>query len=241
MNSAPQRLAPRAGFTLIELLAVIAVIAVVIAFAVPATNQILRGSQLSQGGQLIGDQLALARQLALTKNRAIEFRFYKFSDPEMPGEDVNNPSVGKWRGFQTFEILENGAAVPISAFQRMPRMTCFETTKNSTLLDEQIRGVPTDPNVDPTAPEIPVEINGKKVGKNYFYMSIRFLPDGVTNLPPKARRNGAGGADETDGWYVTVINLQDEGKDLQGINFSTIQIDPFTGSQKVFRPTVGGG
>jgi len=239
MNSAPQRSSARTGFTLIELLAVIAVIAVVIAFAVPATNTILRGSQLSQGGQLIGDQLAYARQLALTKNRTTEFRFYKFGDPEMPGENVDEPATGRWRGFQIFEILDNGAAVPVSAFQRMPRMTVFEADKYSTLLDRTIRGLPKDAANDPTAPAIPIEINGKAVGQSYQYMSLRFLPDGVTNLPPKAKKQGGNG-DETDGWYVTVIALSDEGKELENINFATIQIDPFTGSQKSFRPTVGG-
>lgn len=240
MNSAPQRSSARAGFTLIELLAVIAVIAVVIAFAVPATNTILRGSQLSQGGQLIGDQLAYARQLALTKNRVIEFRFIKFGDPETPGEKVDDPTTGRWRGFQIFELLENGAAVPLSAFQRLPRMTVFEADSYSTLLDKEILGEPKEANVDPTTPELPIEINGKKVGRDYLYTAFRFLPDGVTNLPPKAVKQGGGGNPQTDGWYVTVIAMADQGKRLENINYMTIQIDPFTGSQKTFRPTVGG-
>lgn len=240
MNSIPPSRARRFGFTLVELLAVIAVIAVVIAFAVPATNQILRGSQLSQGGQLLGDQLAFARQTALTKNRTVEFRFYRFGDPETPGEKVDEPSLGRWRAFQIFELMENGAAVPVTPFQRMPRMTILDGTKFSTLLNKDYVGTPKEAEDDATAPELPVEINGMKVGRKYQYTAIRFLPDGSTNLPPKATKAGGGsGSEDADTWYVTVVSLADAGKELQGINYSTIQIDPFTGSQKVFRPTVG--
>lgn len=218
-----------------------AVIAIVIAFAVPATNQILRGSQLSQGGQMVGDQLAYARQLALTRNRTVEFRFYRFGDPETPGEKIDEPESGRWRGIQIFEVMENGATVPASgtSFQRLPRMAVFAGEKYSTLLDEEYVGEPKEASDDPTAPEIPVEINGRKVEKNYQYVGFRFLPDGSTNLAAKASKKDSTNPDDVDTWYVTVVSLADQGKELEKINYSTIQIDPFTGSQKVFRPTVG--
>jgi len=240
MNSTPPYRARRSGFTLIELLAVVAVIAVVIAFAIPATNQILRGSQLSQGGQLLGDQIAFARQLALTKNRTMEFRFYRFGDPETPGEKYDDPKLGRWRGFQIFELMDSGAAVPATPFQRLPRMTILDGEKFSTLLNKDYVGEPKIAEDDPTTPDLPVEINGLRVGKKYEYVSFRFLPDGTTNLPLKAKKaNSGGGRDDSDTWYVTVVSLADLGKDLKGINYSTLQIDPITGSQKTFRPTVG--
>lgn len=232
------------GFTLIELLAVMAVIAIVIAFAVPAVNTTLKGSQLTQAGQLLGDQLSYARQLALSRNRTIEFRIYRFGDPETPGEVIDEPKKGRWRGFQIFEVLDNGAAVPASGttFQRLPRLTVMESDQYSTLLSEDYRGTYKEGKNDPTAPELPIEINGRAVGKNYQYTSFRFLPDGTTSLSGRALKKGSSGTGANDGdtWYITVLNLPDLGKDLANINYSTIQIDPYTGSIKSFRPTIGG-
>jgi uncharacterized protein (TIGR02596 family) len=242
MNSTLPASSRRTGFTLIELLAVIAVMAIVIAFAIPATNQILRGSQLSQGTQLVGDQLALARQLALSKNRTIEVRFYRFGDPETPGEKFNDPKSGYWRGLQLFELFENGAAVPVGPFQRLPRMVIMDGTERSTLLDENVVGPYKKGTSDATAPELPVEVNAKRVGKDYEWTAFRFLPDGSTNLPLKATAQGGGssGGGTADSWYFTVINMSDAGKELKNINYAVVQIDPVTGNQKTYRPTVGG-
>jgi len=225
----------RNAFTLIELLAVIAVIAVVVAFAVPATNQILRGSQLTQSYQMVGDQISLGRQLALSRNRTVEVRFYQFSDPETPGEDYTKPADGMWRGMQLFEVMENGAAVPAGPFQRLPRMTAMSAGTFSTLLDEDKIGTAKLASADPMLPELPVEINGRRVGRNYKYHNFRFLPDGSTNLPSKARSRSGANTD-ADSWYVTVLNTTDLSKPLASINFATIMIDPFTGSQKTYRP-----
>jgi uncharacterized protein (TIGR02596 family) len=229
----------RRGFTLIELLAVIAVIAVVIAFAVPAANQILRGSQLTQGAQLLGDRLSYARQLAISRNRSIEVRFYRFGDPEQPGEDFEDPETGKWRAVQVFEVLENGAALPVGPVVRMPRMVVMDGDEFSTLLRETIRGEYLKGEKDDTAPEIPIEL-GKdiKVGKNYEYVTFRFLPDGSTDLPTKATTGSGSSSSSSSGdtWYVTLIGLQDEGKAIEEINYFTIQVDPISGTQKIFRP-----
>ena len=76
------------AFSLVELLVVIAVIAIVAGYAVPAVTTMLKGSQLTQGSQMVVDQIALARQTALSRNRSVEVRFYKYADPETPGEEL---------------------------------------------------------------------------------------------------------------------------------------------------------
>jgi uncharacterized protein (TIGR02596 family) len=230
------------GFTLIELLAVIAVIAVVIAFAVPAANQILRGSQLTQGAQVLGDRLSFARQLAISRNRSIEVRFYRFGDPEQPGEDPEDPETGKWRAIQVFEVLENGAALPVGPVVRLPRMVIMDGDEFSTLLRESIRGEYLLGKDDDTAPELPIELGkDKKVGKNYEFVAFRFLPDGSTDLPVRATTGSGSPTTPTTGdtWYVTLVGLADEGKEIKEINYFTIQVDPISGTQKSYRPNAG--
>jgi uncharacterized protein (TIGR02596 family) len=231
---------PRRAFTLVELLAVMAVIAIVIAFAVPAATQIMRGSQLTQGSQQLSDQIGYARQIALSRNRTIEVRFYRFSDPETPGEDVTQPSLGKWRAIQCFEQLENGAMLPIGPMHRMPRMVIMDGDKYSTLLNKELRGEPKLASLDNTTPELPVEVGQRKVGRNYEYISFRFLPDGSTDLPPRASRSHT--ANDTgiaDTWHLTLVGLTDENREISNVNYFTLQIDPISGASKSFRPDAG--
>lgn len=217
------------AFSLIELIVVISIIVVIASFTVPAATSILRGSQLTQAsGQIIG-QISLARQQALTKNRAVEVRFYRFADPESPGEDVANPSTGKFRGMQLFEVLENGAAIPLDKLQMLPQNVIFAQTSEgdvglSSILDQAKAGTPKSAKSDSAAPKLP-----RGVDYNYEFVSFRFLQDGSTNLTP------------TDTWYVTLIGLTDrlESPSKPPANFFTVQVDPVSGSTRVFRPTAG--
>jgi Tfp pilus assembly protein FimT len=97
-----------------------AIIATLIGIATPATVSALRGSQLSRGSLVVGEQLHLARQTALTKNRSVEVRFYQIADSSAPGEQPSNPSTGKFRTMQLFEIQESGAAVALGEIQYLP-------------------------------------------------------------------------------------------------------------------------
>jgi len=228
---------PRSGFTLIELLAVVALIAVVITFAVPAMTQIMKGSQMTQAAQQLNDTLLLARQMAITKNRPIEVRFYRYADPDTPGERLDDPLNGKWRAVQLFEVMENGAVLPAAEMTRMPKGVIFQPDEYSTLLKEEIRPA-IEAKEDMTAPELPVDLNDKRVGRNYLWTGFRFLPDGSTDLPPTASSTVDDGklAGKGDRWYVTLLGLAEENKDIRQMNFFTLQVDPVAGTLKSFRP-----
>ena len=227
----------RLAFSLVELLVVVAVIAIVIGFAVPAANNLLRGSQLTQGSQQLGDQLAFARQSALSRNRSVEVRFYRYGDLDTPGENTTNKATWHFRAFQLFEIMENGAALPLNKMVRLPKMVSVDSDKYSTLLRVTLRGAYKDATKDLTTPEIPVSFNNVSVGRNYEYASFRYLQDGSTDLPPSTKSAAGGaGTGTDDSWYVTLVGINDETKDINTVNYYTMQIDPVSGATKSYRP-----
>jgi uncharacterized protein (TIGR02596 family) len=243
----------QSAFSLVELIVVAAVIAVIIGFAVPAANNLIKGSQLTQGSQTFADLFSFARQSAMSRSRPIEVRFYRYGDLDTPGEDAVDKTTWKFHGFQLFEILENGAALPINKMQRLPKMVIMSssdpnssgggaaTAKYSTLLNTDFRGVYKDAEDDLTTPEIPVSFATSggtiSVGRKYEYASFRFLQDGSTDLPPSTKKGGTGtGQSDDDSWYITLVNLNDEFKSIDQINFYTVQVDPVSGTTKSYRP-----
>ena len=235
------------AFSLVELLVVIAVIAIIAGYAVPAVTSMLKGSQLTQGSQMVVDQIALARQTALSRNRSVEVRFYKYADPETPGEDLEKQDTWLFHGLQTFEILDNGVALPLGTVQRLPVNVIMHEKELSTLINgrRDASGKFSVPgNTDPGIPGMP---SGIAVKDQYVYTAFRFLPDGSTDLSPTgATGTGTPATTVGDSWYVTLVNPKDVNatklgvKDGEAGNYFTLQIDPVTGSTRSYRPQVGG-
>ena len=241
----PMKTNRRSAFSLVELLVVMTVIAIIIGFAVPAANNLLRGSQLTQGSQTLGDLFSFARQTALSRNKQVEVRFYRYGDLDTPGENATDKLTWQFHGYQLFEITENGAALPLNKMQRLPKMVIFSsaptgTYKYSTLVCPALRGKFKDALLDKTTPEIPVNytVSGAvtSVGRKYEYTSFRYLQDGTTDLPPSTKATTGGASATDDSWYITLVGLNDDGKDINTTNFFTIQVDPISGATKSYRP-----
>ena len=221
------------AFSLVELLVVIAVIGIVATFAIPAVQGMLRGSSLNTAGSALVDQMSLARQHALTKNRIVEVRFYRFADPEMPGEKVDDPRTGHYRGLQFFEMSESGVMIPVSKLVRLPDTIIMNPSETlSNLLTEDPARVKAMGDITATDPELP-----RGVKHNYEYTYFRYNPDGTTSLSP----TGHSGRPSQDGrWFITLhaeIDLiRTNGNTTPPPNFITWMVDPVSGTSKTFRP-----
>ena len=255
----------RSAFSLVELLVVIAVIGIIGGFAVPAVKSMLKGSGLNSGANMLLDEVALARQHALSKSRMVEFRIYRFADPEVPGETVASTSSWQFRAFQFFEIADSGDILPAGKYKRIPDnivmnkgyLTDIPKYKDPTLSSliaeaikypksQGLRYVASGDSGRDKDPELP-----RGVGKYYDYVSFRFMPDGTTSLPLKgnpgnpsegfalpAPNNSTGPL-----WFITLHHIADK-TETTGFNptqkapanFVTWMIDPIGGTSKLLRP-----
>ena len=121
----------------------------------------------------------------------------------------------------------------------MPKGVIFHPSEYSTLLKEEFRP-PITASEDKTAPELPVDVNEKRVGRNYLWTGFRYLPDGSTDLPPVASETPTDGSPTSsakeDRWYITLLSMVEENKDIRQVNYFTLQVDPIAGTLKSFRP-----
>ena len=199
------------AFSLVEMMVVILIISIIAAFAVPVVTGINRSSQLARGTQILADQLTLARQTAISRNRQVEVRFYQFADPETPGSRTS------FRALQTLEVINARAVSPLDRVQTLPTSVIFDSAATlSSLFDSAKK--PAVRGADPLP----------RVGTNYQYVSLRFRPDGSTDLLP------------TQGpWFVTVHEeIHGDGLAKPPANFVTVEIDPINGGLKFFRPGI---
>ncbi|HSH94419.1 MAG TPA: Verru_Chthon cassette protein D [Roseimicrobium sp.] len=204
------------AFTLIEMMVVIAIIAIIAAFVTPVAGSLLKASQLTQAGQLVVGQLSLARQTALSRNLPIEVRLYRFGDPEIPGENK-----GKYRAFQSFEVQPNGAVLPLGQLSRLPQTVIIDSSGALSSILNQTQRPASTPSA--SAPKVP------GVEYAYEYVAFRFRPDGSTDLREPA--------EPAKQWFLTLHGINDgDARPTPPPNFETIQINPFNGNIRTFRP-----
>ncbi|CAN5668171.1 hypothetical protein BH11VER1_BH11VER1_17220 [soil metagenome] len=208
------------AFTLIEMLIVITIIAILIAITAPAIFGTLKATRMTGAGQQLQGALSEAQQTAFAQNCAIEFRFYQYAGK------LGDPAA--IRGFQLFKIT----SPPGLNTETITKMG--ETIK---LPDGVI--VSSDAVLSPcvTAAFYP-DAQGNSGVAGADYSAIRFLPDGTCK---KVSSNGGLASLQFQTLAQSFMTIVEEtgaaatpGEPTD--NFYCIQIDPFTGRARAYRP-----
>lgn len=209
------------AFTLIEMLIVITIIAILVAIATPAIFGTIKATRMTGAGQQLLGALSEAQQMAFAQNCAVEFRFYQY-----PGNFADPDAI---RGFQQFKIT----SPPGLNTETITKMG--ETIK---LPDGVI--ISSDAALSPCVTSAfynDTEVNSGVTAAKYS--AIRFLPDGTCK---KVSSTGAGMAtlqfQTLANSFLTIV--EETGKIAVAgeptKNFYCIQIDPFTGRARAYRP-----
>jgi uncharacterized protein (TIGR02596 family) len=199
------------GFTVLEMIVVISILVTLLALIVPALHSLSRASHLTMASATIVDELNFARQTALARNRVVEVRFYSLRHEIDPHRS--------FRAVATFVSDESGSRMqPLGPVKRFPiSVAALDDEKYSTLLSDTTRAPVSDEVEDlPNAPSTP-------------YKCVRFRPTGGAELSAYTSTS--------DNWFLTVKNETDRSyPDRPADNYVTIQLDPFTGRTRQFRP-----
>jgi uncharacterized protein (TIGR02596 family) len=208
------------SFTLIELLVVIAIGAILAVISAGAYSKIVRSTTVSTSSQMLTGALDFARQTAVTRNSDVEFRIYQLPDPN--AATTSTPT--EYRGFQTFLIVDATTNVLTKASYLPPPAIISATPSVSSVVSI----TPQSPTVF-GSPNIPV------YGLNYKAIAFRFSPTGGLETPVSPES-----APPNNAWFMSLVLLNDHnnttGNTSLPANFATIQLDPFSGRAKVFRP-----
>lgn len=231
----------RKAFSLIEMLVVIAIVAMILATTTPALMRTMQATRLATTGDSLMGAIAEAKQLAYAQNVPVELRFFKYADPDFPGSNVL-----LFRSYQMFKILTvtqgTGAnaqtlesVVPVGALSKLSDGVIIAAGLDlSPLLNGQ-NGTSLDD----------VKTNGGSGTAGYSgvsgakYNALRFMPDGSCRKV-NAQQNGFSQLDygtlPTSFFTVTYDNGQEITTANLPKNFYTIQVDPFTGKARNYRP-----
>ena len=198
------------GFTLIEILVVLAIIAVIVTFTVPNPEPVLKGSKLKQAADDLERALANAQQVAITQNHPVEFRFFRYDDPDTPGSEEF------FRSYQAVqvitspedhrEVIEERVVTQVESFQS-PFVLAegnFSTLINSDALEQGSAEIPRSDNAE--------------------YVAFEFRPNGATNLATV----------DMPHWTLTLIRDTDK-KPVVG-EFITLTVDAYNGQIRQFQP-----
>jgi uncharacterized protein (TIGR02596 family) len=226
------------AFTLIEMLVVITIIVLLMAFATPALMRTMQASRLSSTGDTLLGVISEAQQLAFAQNVPVELRFFSYS-----GDFQGDPSL--FRAYQLFKVVMvsegtgAGAAVSESLVPagNLAKLSEGIVIASSEELSEALSGDQLPDVKDGGATPGYAGVEGAN------YSAIRFMPDGTCRkVGATTSSNNVSQATLTfqtllESFFTVTYDIGAE-INLGNLpkNFYTIQIDPFTGKARSYKP-----
>jgi len=227
-NRRPLRVA---GFTLIEILVVVTIMIALLAVGTPALMRTMQASRLVNAGDGLMGAISEAQQISFAQNIPVEMRFFKF--PE--GLDTEN----NFRAYQTFKVTQVFDTAGTVTEQLVP-------VNNLVRLSDSVIIVP-DTTLSPILMSSGGDFEDTKKGGSAGYSGVsgarynalRFMPDGSCRTVGAATGGLAALTyNNLPESFLTVASESGQAITLENLpkNFYTIQIDPFTGKARNYRP-----
>lgn len=224
------------AFTLIEMLTVIGIIALLVALVTPALIDVIRSTRLNSAGDGLVNRISLAQQSAISQGTEVELRFYRYMDDEneRASEElfyayqvVQVPIVdGRVRPKALSDVYYIESGIILSSQAELSPLL-QTTTEQTPVRDDLFIFTPTANNVDP---------------RSVNYAALRFYSDGSCKMldanDPGVDAEEAAFAYTIPpliGSFLTMVEARDADA-TQPVNFYCVQIDPYTGKTRVYRP-----
>lgn len=224
----------RQAFTLLEMLVVVTIIVLLLAFSTPALMRTMQSSRLASVGDTLMGSISEAQQVASAQGVPVELRFFSHANPEFVGTEP------LFYSYQLFKItLTNDAAgganavqetlVPVGNLVRFPSGIAVASAPE---LSGALSGDGLPDTKDGSTP-------GYSGVEGATYKGLRFMTDGSCRAVGTTT-NGFAQLEyktlPTSFFTITYDNGQDITLSNLPKNFYTIQIDPFTGKARNYRP-----
>ncbi len=219
---------------MIEMLVVVTIIVLLLAFSTPALMRTMQASRLASIGDSLMGAISEAQQISSAQNVPVEMRFFSYPDPDFPG------TTSLFRAYQLFKIVLitdtaggpgtlKESLVPVGNLVRLPDGIIIASKAE---LSEALAGDGLPDTKDGAEPGY-VGVTGAT------YKALRFMTDGSCRTVSVTESGFAQLNYQTlpksfftitydTGEDVTLSNLPN--------NFYTIQVDPFTGKARNYRP-----
>jgi uncharacterized protein (TIGR02596 family) len=215
----------RHGFSLVEMLVVLSITAILATIALPGISGALRSYKLESTGQIVVNQLNYARQVALSRGHAVQVRFYELPD----FSSASTGALAVYRGMQSLvesDPVQTGTITTVTT-TALIKPVLFATP---VIISSATGSGPVSPLISGTSTAT-VTVNTADPANplpvfqlNYKYVVFHFKPDGSTDL-----------TSATNSLTLVLENDKIVAGSLPA-NFQSVEIDPFNGAIRSFRP-----